>query len=588
MTHFNTTPTPLLRLDGASVSWALNIIDRTDICFHLEKWRREEGYDPQKGGRPKTVSDRTILALYLILARSGQPMHLTTMTTLLASPDTTDKALELLNLPSRDRARRVGDNYTTQHTIWYHRLWRALHSFLGVVDPFDNIPHHARLTRAEFNRLMDEQDLERREEKWQRATYVFNQLVMASTKDMPEEYRNNWQGDLTLDGTLIPGVRRGNNRWTNRPDDLMSSEPEAGWYSRDERQETHGESKHKRNAKHVWGWEATLVAGVIRNQGPYAQPHLIMGMAFDRPSHNPAIRGLQAMRHLTDDPTTPKGVVVGDRAYFAVAKTKDFHEPLRKKGYTLVGDYKSNQLGQRGSFETMNLVEGHWYCPAMPKSLIEATEQFRAGLIDEDTYNERIKERRAYAMRRKGVDDTGDSQMLICPGRGKGKTLACPLVEKSQRQDARAKGLPIIPSPSLEAPRSQKGKCCTNKASVTIPNKEGMRYRQTGPAYKTPEWQKIYGTWRNVIETRNDYVKNNRGGAAIGDHTRRPVRGFAAAFFYTALGVVAANVSMIRRFLGRVERDEKTPPPRVRDPHPPRDPVLAGAHPNAPPAQHVA
>ena len=54
------------------------------------------------------------------------------------------------------------------------------------------------------------------------------------------------------------------------------------------------------------------------------------------------------------------------------------------------------------------------------------------------------------------------------------------------------------------------------------------------------------------------------------------------------LGVVAANASMIRRFLGRVERDEKTPPPRVRDPHPPRDPELAGAHPNAPPAQHVA
>ncbi|MGO1985264.1 hypothetical protein [Corynebacterium casei] len=482
MGRISVTSTPLLRLDAASVSWALNIIDRTDICHNLETWRREEGYDPKKGGRPKTVSDHAILALYLILARSGQPMHLTTMVSLLASKDTTEKALDLLELPSRDRARRVGDNYATQHIIWYHRLWRALHSFLNVVDPFDNITHHARLTRSEFNPLMDEQDPKCREEKWQRATYVFNQLVMASVNDMPGEYRNNWQGDLTVDGTLIPGVRRGNNRWTNRPDDLMSSEPEAGWYSRDERQETHGENKRKRNAKHVWGWEATLVAGVIRDQGPYAQPHLIMGMAFDRPSHNPAIRGLQAMRHLTDDPTTPKGVVVGDRAYFAVAKTKDFHEPLRKKGYMLVVDYKSNQLGQRGSFETMSLVEGHWYCPAMPKSLIEATEQFRAGLIDEATYNQRINERRAYAMRRKGADDTGESQMFICPGRGRGKTLVCPLVQKAERQDARAKGLPIIAAPNLETSRTQKGKCCTNKSSVTIPHTEGMRYRQTGPA----------------------------------------------------------------------------------------------------------
>ena len=588
MANFNTTPTPLLRLDGASVSWALSIIDRTDICHHLAMWRRVDGYDPSKGGRPTTVTDRTILALYLILARSGQPMHLTTMTTLLASPDTTDKALELLNLPSRDRVRRVGDSYATQHTIWYHRLWRALHSFLHVVDPFDNITHHARLTRSEFNRLMDEQSTERREEKWQRATYVFNELVMSSTQDMPEEYRANWQGDLTLDGTLIPGVRRGNNRCTNRPDDLMSSEPEAGWYSRDERQETHGENKRRRNAKHIWGWEATLVAGVIRDQGPYRQPHLIMGMAFDRPSHNPAIRGLEAMRHLTDDPETPKGTVVGDRAYFAVAKTKHFHEPLRKLGYTLVGDYKTNQLGKRGSYETMGLVEGHWYCPAMPKPLVEATEDFYAGRIDEATYNQRINERRMFAMRRKGKDLSGDSQMFMCPGRGKGKTLACPLVEKSQRQDARAKGLPSISGPHLTTARMGRGKCCTNKASVTIPNSQGMRYRQTGPAFKTPEWKKIYGTWRNVIETRNDYVKNNRGGAAIGDHTRRPVRGFAAAFFYTALGVVAANVSMIRRFLGRVERDEKTPPPECREPHPPRDPAREKASPNAPPAREAA
>ena len=30
-------------------------------------------------------------------------------------------------------------------------------------------------------------------------------------------------------------------------------------------------------------------------------------------------------------------------------------------------------------------------------------------------------------------------------------------------------------------------------------------------------------------QRQDNPVKNNRGGAAIGDHTRRPVRGFAAA-----------------------------------------------------------
>ena len=185
-------------------------------------------------------------------------------------------------------------------------------------------------------------------------------------------------------------------------------------------------------------------------------------------------------------------------------------------------------------------------------------------------------------------------KVLMIPARAKDlsvlaaveETLTCPLVQKAECQDARAKGLPIIAAPNLETPRNQKGKCCTNKSSVTIPHAEGVRYRQTGPAYKTPECQKMYGTWRNVIETRNDYVKNNRGGAAIGDHTRRPVRGFAGAFFYTAL--VAANVSMIRRFLGRVERDEKTPPPDTGKPVPPRDPAREKACPNAPPAREAA
>lgn len=57
---------------------------------------------------------------------------------------------------------------------------------------------------------MDEHDPERREEKWQRATYVFNELVMASVNDMPEEYRANWQGDrLVLPRRRQSHPRRG-------------------------------------------------------------------------------------------------------------------------------------------------------------------------------------------------------------------------------------------------------------------------------------------------------------------------------------------------------------------------------------------
>ena len=339
----------------------------------------------------------------------------------------------------------------------------------------------------------------------------------------------------------------------------------------------------------MWGWEATLVAGVIRDQGTFGQPHLIMGIAFDRPSHSPALRALEAMRHLMDNEESPRGTVVGDRAYFGNAKPESFHIPLRKAGYTIVCDYKINQLGRTNAYESMQLVEGTWYCPAMPQDLVDITTQFRQGLIDEDTYRDKLGARHRFAMRRQGADDTGDTQAFMCPGRGKGKTVVCLLVQRREQDDARHRGLPTIPAPMIRPVQKSavKGKCCTNKASVVIPNDVGVRYRQTGPAYMSKDWQETYGTWRNVIETRNDYVKNNRGGAAIGDHTRRLVRGFAAAFFFTALGVVAANVALISHFLHRVERGISLVPP-------PEDPPLSqrrvsdSVYPNAPPEREAS
>ena len=70
----------------------------------------------------------------------------------------------------------------------------------------------------------------------------------------------------------------------------------------------------------------------------------------------------------------------------------------------------------------MQLVEGTWYCPAMPQDLVDITTQFRQGLIDEDTYRDKLGARHRFAMRRQGADDTGDTQAFMCPGRGKGKT----------------------------------------------------------------------------------------------------------------------------------------------------------------------
>ena len=44
----------------------------------------------------------------------------------------------------------------------------------------------------------------------------------------------------------------------------------------------------------------------------------------------------------------------------------------------------------------MVLVDGTWYSPGMPESLINATLDFREGVIDEATHATRIEVRRNY------------------------------------------------------------------------------------------------------------------------------------------------------------------------------------------------
>ena len=327
------TPSPrsLFRLDGEQVRRFGAIVDQAGACDLLSQWRAEDGYDPSKGGRPAIVSARAILIIFLIVATSGQPLHLTQCSSLLGNPDTTDKGLELLGLPSRKEARALGDAYEPASQRWYNRLRDALKRLLKPIDPFSDIPHWRRLTKEEYDAIMAKNDKDREKLCWARATEFFNRLIAASMEGLPQRYRDNWLGDLAVDGTFIAGSQRG-TRKNLRPHDLVSSEPEGGWYVRegDHKDTLTAMAKTKGEAR--WGFEATIVAGVIADQGPHRQPHLIHAMSMDRPGHNPAVRALEAIRHLMGGDDVPKGTIVGDRAYFPNARVENYHEPLRRGG----------------------------------------------------------------------------------------------------------------------------------------------------------------------------------------------------------------------------------------------------------------
>lgn len=163
--------------------------------------------------------------------------------------------------------------------------------------------------------------------------------------------------------------------------------------------------------------------------------------------------------------------------------------------------------------------------------------------------------------------DAGKSRKMMCPGRKRGKTVNCPLVQASERRDAQAKRLPhVIEAQIATRHDGTAHKCCTNKASIAIPLHVGAKYGQTSHPYKTKEWQRDYGTFCNIAETRNDLLKNGgANSAAIADHKRRLVRGFTAAWFLTAIGSVVVNIKLIDGYLFRVANN-------IIDPTPPDDP----------------
>ena len=190
------------------------------------------------------------------------------------------------------------------------------------------------------------------------------------------------------------------------------------------------------------------------------------------------------------------------------------------------------------------LVEGSWYCPAMPEPLITATASLRGHAIDRAAYDTQITARAPYQLKRKDGPDADGYQRLSCPAAGDRPRLICPLREASQSP---RDGRPKIFSPPADPP-----KVC-RQAAITIPPDTGARYRQDLP-YATPAWHARYATLRNTIEGLNGYVKDPAH-EALAQPGRRRVRGIAACSLFTALLLLAANIRKIRAWRAQTTQD---------------------------------
>jgi hypothetical protein len=230
-----------------------------------------------------------------------------------------------------------------------------------------------------------------------------------------------------------------------------------------------------------------------------------------------------------------------DRACTAALPHR-FHLPARALGYRPVMDYRAGQLGIQASSGGALLVEGSWYCPALPEPLITATTSLRDHAIDRELYDRQITARSPCQLKRKDGPDADGYQRLSCPALGHHPGLMCPLRQASlSPRDGR---------PKVLQPPDQPPRICRQTA-ITIPPGTGARYRQDLP-YGTPAWHAHYAHLAQYHRRPQRAHQRHRPRGPRRPPRRRRVRGIAAQSIFTAPLLMAANLLLMAASIRKI------------------------------------
>lgn len=585
----------------STVKLAWDIVERSGVVELVEQWRIEDGLATNKGGRPRAVSIHAALALWLLRAIQREAQHFQDMGRVVAF-GLTSAIWDLLGLAeepfdAKDRRQR-----RKVRKLWADRIWETMWVIRQTMEPYPEVRLKERYTVGEWMDLvpggaLDVNDNEERaafrSARRARGVEFANRLIWASVQLMDPGAFAEWDGTVAVDGTALQVSKRGNPSKKRLRDGsvpehaLMASTPVAGWHHK-ETGDHDGENPEVKGGTYAWGFEATLAAmtgpGFAERGG---HPGLILGMGFHRPGVNPTQRLWESLQNITKREELPRGYMLFDRLYPA-QKPEGMHIPLREQGYDLVFDYKDKERGLQTVLPSGAVViDGGLYSPSIQSfpGLIDPHSEYESGSIDYETYMGRLEGRKRFSLATKGTKNDAGDRRFRCPVKAPGSALECPLVGQGDEQPT-AKDRWVLSVKDVADFSAAPPTIC-RQASVTIKNsvEDGARWLQQGPAYGTPEWQYVYGQ-RNMIESRNDKLKNARG-VGIGDSTMRLMRGWAGQLLATAISCVAVNVLLIVSDSAWFDEDctDNDPTPRGRNELDRKrsDRALAGTFPNAPP-----
>jgi hypothetical protein len=489
-------------------------------------------------GRPRPLPVRAVLTALLCLALDDRPLFLTDATRLL---------FQQLSPASRALLGVTGTAPTQRAFLAAYRRFRyCFHQILSVMDP-SPLPKNRRLTQDELTARTKTMTPAQAAAARARLEAFINALAEASISVLSEEERAACDGCTGLDATPVPLFSRGPSRRAG----LCASDPGGGWYVREGDHRAREDEGGKPLKKITWALEATIATMARPPGAEPAYPNLAIGLALTRPGEDPGGTGTRVLASVAAH-GHKTGWLGYDRAYTAAVPDR-FHLPARALGYQPVMDYRADQLGIQASSGGALLVEGSWYCPALPGPLITATTGLRDHAITRGLYDQQIAARAPYQLKHKDGPDADGYQRLSCPALGTHPGLMCPLREASLSP---RDGRPKVLQPPDEPP-----KVCTQTA-ITIAPDTGARYRQDLP-YGSPAWHTRYAILRNTIEGLNGYAKDPAH-EALAAPARRRARGIAAQSVFTALLLIAANIRKIRTWRALTPSDKTAIAHRAR------------------------
>jgi hypothetical protein len=514
MSQGRPVPVSSSALTEEAISFCTEVIDSCGVADELEDLIKKPT------GRPRALNVRALFVALLLLAVDDRPLHIKAATRLLYE-----------RLPASWRARLgiSGDASGRKAFLARYRQVRYLfHLVVSLVDPSPE-PKDRVLPVAELaakRRRLSEAEVATRQGALEK---LVADLLGASVKVCSADELSGFDGSVGLDATPVPLWSRGSSVHRG----TAASDPDGGWYVREgDRRETTGpEGKSLR--KLFWALEATIVTMGRPPGAVPSSPNLALALSLGKPGQDPAGAGARLLAGVRRR-GWPAGYLGADRGY-TQCLPEHFHLPVRALGYSLVMDYKAAELGRQANSQGALMVDGSFYCPAVPEDLITASSDKRAGIIDDAMYKARISARASWRLVHKEGPDADGYERFACPAQGEHPHLCCPL-----RPQANALGKVPVLSPPPAPP-----KICTQSA-ITVAPDVGARHRQD-LAFGTEGWASTYAAYRNTVEGWNGYLKDPAH-EALAAPGRRRVRGIAAQSIFVTLLLMAGNFRKVAAF----------------------------------------